>query len=514
MLFEFGATGDEIWPLIVIITIFFLVFLTRLPWTTELGSDFYTQLWFQQQFRQTKKWIQPNYLDSIINEAGTFYPPFPSSLLARIPLRWMVPVGIIMNFTFDAVLALCVYALLRSQHIDPVTSLLGASLWACLPILHPVNARLIGLGARTLGSLLYFLWALGAYVFIQGNWFSGFCVMLLISIAIIMSSQMALQNILLQSTIISIAYLNPFPLLCVLGGLIIAANMGMRDSLLLKLVHIRWYIAYGRKFIALRNNFRYLISIINKKPLQVFPYVFSSTTPGILFVGFIGLTPFIIFMFSFQGANELTPLLFFCLIVSTGAMIAAILTIKGPLEVFGESERYLEYTSPFLIIAALLYLKNINLTEPLLLGLVLCLCGIFINQTLFKISSISKTITQSISFDDVEEVSKILKPLGRRRIATSPISLASKLSIGLSDLNKHHFLHVLLLGKVNGEYPWPTNIGKYPYLDTRPEFLNFYEIDTVIIQRSHLKDLPEETNTKQLESWKRWSTDSFEIFTR
>ena len=97
---EYWTVVNFALELTAIIALLIVVFLTRLPWVMELGSDFYTQLWLQQQFRQSKKWIKPTYIDSIIPNAVSFYPPFPASFLARMPNNLVAPVGILLNFFF------------------------------------------------------------------------------------------------------------------------------------------------------------------------------------------------------------------------------------------------------------------------------------------------------------------------------------------------------------------------------------------------------------------------------
>jgi hypothetical protein len=497
-----------------VIILFLITFITRLPWITHLGSDFYTQYWWQQQFRLSKKWIKPIYVDSIITEASTFYPPFPASFFARLPEKWVVPIGLLANFAFDAICAVCLYALMQFQDFDPLTSFLSAILWVCLPILHPVNARLIGLGGRTLGPLLFSLWMIGAYSAVNGHWIIGAGVMLLTTLLIALSSQMALQCLLLHSLIISVAYQNLIIILISFIGLIIIFNTNLRDLFLLKLVHIRWYYAYGIRLLKNRNSFHALIILANKNPAQAICYVLSSTLPGIIIVGFVGLVPLTPFIFKSLGEFNKSPLLFFCFVAAAGGVIGSILTLKGPLEVFGESERYLEYVSPFFVIAAVILYDGGRLNEILLLCIILSLFGVFVNLILSRLDRLSEMMGAINYSGEIDCIRKILEPLGSRHIATSPISMASKLSVELNRSSQFKFLHVLLLDKKTGQHPWPTSAGAYPYLDTRPEFLDFYGIDTVIVDRAHLRYLPEATNTLQLLGWKQWSSPMYEIFTR
>jgi hypothetical protein len=121
--------GSVAWPLVVGFVLLACAMLTRLPWATEVGSDFYTQLWWQRQFRRSKSWLIPQFKDSVIRDAVAFYPVVPACIYARLPERLVVPTGVLMNYSADAVSAICIYALLTYHNLDSATSLLSALLF-------------------------------------------------------------------------------------------------------------------------------------------------------------------------------------------------------------------------------------------------------------------------------------------------------------------------------------------------------------------------------------------------
>ena len=365
--------GSVAWPLVVGFVLLACAMLTRLPWATEVGSDFYTQLWWQRQFRRSKSWLIPQFKDSVIRDAVAFYPVIPACIYARLPERLVVPTGLLMNYSADAVSAICIYALLTYHNLDSATSLLSALLWLCLPILHPVNARLVGLGARTLGPLLHLNWILGAYLALGGHWAVGGGVMVLLGACIVLSSQMGLQSMLLQASVISIVYLSPAPILGAIGGVAVAMSVGARDSIAFKIVHIRWYFKHGRRFLASRNSIREFFSAFTKHPALAIRYVVCSTTLGVSAVGLIGVLPIVLSGWFLESPSQIPPFVFFCCVVTFAGAIGALMTLKGPLEVFGESERYLEYASPFLVMGVILMASKSGLVERVLLGLAISL---------------------------------------------------------------------------------------------------------------------------------------------
>lgn len=514
-----GADGawmvDSVsWPILVGVVLFACAMLTRLPWATELGSDFYTQLWWQRQFRRSKAWIRPQFEDSVIRDAATFYPPLPACLYARLPERLVVPVGVLSNYSADAISAFLIYALLKLHNLDPVASVLSSVLWLSLPILHPANARLIGLGSRTLGPLLHSIWLLGVYFALQEHSSAGFFVMILFGVFIILSSQMAFQSMILQATVISLAYFSPLALFSLFLSIAIVLAIGARDFLAFKLVHIRWYLKHGRIYLASRNNFIRLFKDLRRLRLSSFIYFVGSTTPGVILVGFIGLFPILPALSPSQLPASTTSFVSFCLVVTVAGAFGMLITLIGPFEVFGESERYLEYASPFILMSAILLCRRNGLNERLFIGLTISLYGIFANLLVYRSGMIKSILLGNSFFAAVNQVRNALQSLGARRIATSPMPLASKLSYGLNEPTRYTFLHVLVCQRKFHRIPWSTNPALYPYVDTRQEFLDDYRIDTVIIDRAHLPLLPDANGVSNLKDWTRIKTSLFEIFIR
>ena len=179
-----------------------------------------------------------------------------------------------------------------------------------------------------------------------------------------------------------------------------------------------------------------------------------------------------------------------------------------------ESSHYHEYASPFLGMWVILLVSKSGLVRRVLLGLAISLFGVFLNLAVYRAKSLVAVMRENHSLDGVEEVRAALAPFGPMCIATSPISFASKLSVGMDDPQHYSFLNVLVCDRPSRRIPWPLFPAVYPYLDTRAEFLDEFDIDTIIVQRSDLHRLSEENATTQLTDWNRLTTPSYEIFIR
>jgi len=502
------------WPLVVGLVLLACALLTRLPWATELGSDFYTQVWWQRQFRRSKAWLRPQFQDSVASDPATFYPPFPASLLARLPEKLVVPSGVLANYGCDAAHAGLVYGLLVYNDIHPSTALLAAVLWVVMPILFPVNARLVGLGARTVGPLLHSGYLIGIYLALSGHPMTGTIVSLLCGTATFFTSQFGVQSLVLQSLGLSAAYLNVLPATILALSAVAVLLLGGREALRLKLVHVRHYMQHGRRFLADRNSFSALRRTWKRHPLLAIPYCFTSTTIGVLLVGMIGVVP-IALSVDLTAVSTDIPLLRFSLAVAGIASVGVIATMKGPLEVLGEAERYMEYASPFVIVAAVLAsAPNSPVYLSLLLGIVLALLGTYANLSMYLFGKIVQVMRLDHASGQVTEVHDLLRRHGAARIATAPMSLSSILSVTSSGEPRHTYLHYLLWDRCTQRFPWSSSPSVFPHLDTRPEFLDSYGINAVVFERRKIGQLQGANGIENLTHWDRVDTPEYVLFFR
>lgn len=487
-------------------------------WANKLGSDFYTQFFLQRAYRNTQSLSLSNLPNSVIKEVGTFYPIIPAILYAKITEKYVIPFGICLNYTCDFVLGIIIYFYVIHLGYTLYTSGLFAALWLTLPILHPINARLIGLGARTIGTLLVFIFFLGLILcFVHGVYF-GLFLSVISAVLVFLSSQFGTQALLLLTIGLSIGLLSPLPIIIFMGSLGICftiPSFEMAKKLRLKRLHIEWYLKMYRLFLGSRNSLSVVVNLIKSgKMISLFLYLIQSTTPFIVTTGISGLIVLLSFMslqkINLQYLQYTDPLPLILLSVSLTGFVGAILTFKGPLSVFGESERYIEYITPFLVLlTALCFNDSPLLREGLLLAILCSITLIIINLLVNMKSEIPNALKLVINKKNTE-LYVVLQKFGYRRIATSPLSLASELSLFAPQ--GHLFIFHLLFDTNSVELHWPKPPAVYPYLDLRESSLEKLNVNTVIISKKHLGNMLGVNNPVEISEWGKVELDDYIIY--
>jgi len=84
-------------------------------------------------------------------------------------------------------------------------------------------------------------------------------------------------------------------------------------------------------------------------------YAVGRTTVGVYAVDLVGLLPIVLSSWSLGSFSTTPAFAFLCGVVTIAGTFGALMTVKGPLEMFGEPERYLEYASPFFVMVGMVF---------------------------------------------------------------------------------------------------------------------------------------------------------------
>lgn len=470
---------------------------TRIPFLLAPSSDKATQLWVIETFAVNRR-IAPLHFPDSLRQGMLAYPPLPHLLFAFLPRRLRPVVGTATNLTADVVHALTVYVVLTTAidgqgQITPVSPAMAFTLlFATLPILHPINARLAGIGARTIGPLLFTLYALSLYAALNGASlaFHGACVV--IAVLIILSSQFALQATLATSLLLSLFLLSFLPVLLIaaaMGAGLLIPNLNIGPQLRCKLWHYRWYMTALHRPIDTRNSLARIRHIFAGRSadawLRLAVYLVSSTTPTIVMLG-IGTIAFAAAqMWPPIDRIEFSPLLVFCMSIVAASLLLCAATVQGPLKIFGEAERYVEYAAPFATLAVALPSSVGSVEVALLLLLVLVNVIVIVVQWSITILPMLRASVDFQPTDDMKGLVAFLDGRPGRRIVASPIFLASALAMLCK--GNHAFLHVLVTDSDGRFSHWTEDLVGYPHLRGRADhFARRYKADTIVLDRDSL----------------------------
>ncbi|GIX11204.1 hypothetical protein FK498_05785 [Elioraea sp. Yellowstone] len=468
---------------------------TRIPFLLMPSSDKATQLWIIETFAANRR-IAPLRFQNSLRQGMLAYPPLPHFFLAFLPRHLRLAAGAAVNLLADVIHVLIVYVVLRlllAGHDTPgdvSPTLAFALLFATLPILHPVNARLAGIGARTIGPLLFTLYAMALFQAQHASSPLFHVVCIVTGIAIVLASQFALQVLVGISLFLSAWMSSVVPGVIValsigIGALIPGLNIG--PQLRCKMQHYRWYASARNLHIDMRNSLAQIRKILGGEPRTAGPrlivYLVSSTTPAAVVLGTGTLVLAAVRAWPWPDGVDANPFITFAVGIVIGASLLCLLTIRGPLRIFGEAERYVEYAAPFavVVVASAYVAEGADVGAVLLL--VILNCSVIAGQWTI---SVLPQLRSAIGFEPTDDLKALVAFLDRRpgrRIVTSPIFLAS--SLALLSRGEHEFLHVLVADADGRFSHWHEDLIGYPHLRGRAShFVERYRADTMVLERS------------------------------
>ena len=338
------------------------------------ASDYAVHLWFVKRFQRGQPFNRLD-VDNGLFAGRTGNTVFPYWLYARLPERWIVPVGIACNQLYDVITAYvlygCLWAWLPMGYVQGIpfsVPCFGALLYVTTPLLHSMSARLISVGSRTLGTLLsivYFI-CLGAFLNGSMGFYPGLAVLFVLAACIVFSSKFALQTLVFVSLALSLITLDYRPALLAgafLGALALVPGLNVGVFFRTRLSHARWYLkAIGHPTMRLqlttvyRGNWatiRDLPRLIRENPkhglwvliAHVVPVVVAYSVPGLLWWAVLSLS-------AGGGVPAAYPYGHAASMVLACLLVTAVTSVR-PFIIFGEAERYLETALPFLVLLLL-----------------------------------------------------------------------------------------------------------------------------------------------------------------
>jgi len=439
---------------------------TRIIFILVESSDFDVHLWFihfyKKNFRLDNKQVK-----TALNKGYVGYPPLPHILISRLPKKYWIAAGILGNIGFDLLSVMVIYFSSNwflggneFAQVKPLMSVGGicALIFLTSPTLHPLTARLMAMGGRTLSNLLILCYFIAfAFLFIS-KLYILIPICIILGILVILSSQFGLQVLTFFSVGLSIYYFDVLPLLvlaaCFVTG-IITPKLGIKQQLTAKISHYAWYnTAFPGRSTDKRNSFREIWPLFKRmftttgkvKAFDHFSnYLVKRFTPFIILYSMPTLLLFVYWLTS--GQIQLDQLILnermnYAFAISTIGFVTFLLVSLKPLAFLGEAERYLEYSTSFFSILFLYSFMSANTTFSLLLLLVVYQVFIILVNFILSLKSnlLAKFMIQpDASFNTLID---FLKSLGPRKYLSIPTKLNAKLSIHLQDQSFFHIYHV------------------------------------------------------------------------
>lgn len=421
-----------------------------------------------------KKWNDYRILDSV--NPGTF--PRPSLfhfIISRFPKHSWRIVAVLGNYLSDIATGIWVYVVfyLSSIHLLELAAFearlggfLAMLLFLTSPLLFPNLARLKANNNRTLGLLLctlYFTFIFG--VIEMGGIITG-VLALLTAYLIILASTFGMQVIIFFSIPLSILYLNILPILIpavVIGIGWLFPVSGVRSLLIFKKYHTQMYYSQLNSHSIRKRNLFYNIYliikfIVNKKFKKSIDLLTNHSPLLILLysVPILWLIPFLVMNYGLpESTISNSSIWLFCNSMIISSSIIFLGTSIGPGRIFGQAERYFEYSLPMLCVGITVWVfHEIKLANSVLIGFIIFqialipLLHLLYNSTsIIRLLSYKKILSIDISEETTEVVDFLKEQPNELKVATLPMKLArlfSSLTLDVEYNRIKYYNHMML----------------------------------------------------------------------
>lgn len=422
-------------------------------------SDYAAHLWFVKRYQRG----QP--FNSLEVENGLFQGRtgnslFPYWLYARLPERWSVPVGIACNQLYDVVTAYvlygCLWAWLPASQVQGLpfsVPCFGALLYVTTPLLHPMSARLISIGSRTLGTLLssvYFI-CLGAFLHGSMGLYPGLVVLFTLAACIVFSSKFALQTLVFVSLALALVLWDYRPALLAgafLGVLALVPGLNIRVFYWTRLSHARWYLkAIGHETMRLQLTTVYrgdwgtiqsLPRIIRENPKHGLWVLLAHVPPIVVAYSLPGLLWWVVLALEGNGAGPAFPAYGYAVNMTMACLLVTAVTSVRPFIIFGEAERYMEVALPFLVLLLLGATPESGLANLWILLLV-NLFFVMFNRSFMAREEIAARFKLKSDKDFVALLEFVRQLPDGRRIITAPAKTAKAMDVEMEGDYAYYF---------------------------------------------------------------------------
>lgn len=287
-------------------------------------------------------------------------------MVSRFPKAWRNRVATLQNIVFDVLWLAGVYAAAWSFMPAGAAGIAGLSgpglvalLFATMPALSPVNARVLGgAKARCFGGFIGFVYVGALYLAVTQSplWYGAAAVFFGVTV---LGSVFATQAMIAVSVGLSLWFLTPGPVLVVAVTLAVGwlvPPLGLHGVMVWKYHHYGAYLTMVKdgSLLAGRNNLREAakaLSMLRSDPLRTLDHFVRHFVPVALVWAAPALVvvPLALLPEGVAGWRALAtaPGGEFALAVAASLLAAAVLTGTRPFLFLGESERYMEFATPF-----------------------------------------------------------------------------------------------------------------------------------------------------------------------
>lgn len=500
--------------LLLIIVGLLFGFSIRLPFAFFRASDGFGEYSKLIALSQ-KRWIDYKIPDAA--NPGTF--PRPSLVhffISRFPKSIWRPVAILFNISADLTIAVFLYfltpALLGNLiELTPSTAqsagFLSMMVFLSTPILLPITARLKATNGRAISLLMTTAYFFSLWHGMEVHLWIGGVIAFILAYLIFLTSTFASQVILFFSIPMSVLYLNATPLLIPLTVLTLGYFLpftGIRSLLIFKYWHTQFFASVFLKtrvgqrnlfanifkfFVQLKTN---LIEAKNLLMLDTPLFILLYSVPGLwlLFSNWMG-----------QGWLPWywqEPLAKFLWIILFSSGVVFVATATGIGRIFGEAERYFEYSSPMvtMLIVVLTFTYQSNPVLMLLALIFLQISVVVLVHTFEDSSRITRLIRyepaiHSRSVKDL--IDYLLNLKGDIRIITLPdkfCRLLSSQTLEPSQGRIKYYYRMMLTHQSfkNGMENYFRDSSTASSFDISPSEMNrHYGINRVVVEKKFLE---------------------------
>lgn len=433
-------------------------FIIRILFILTKTSDTDFHIW-NIKLRNTLKRIRAHHSnDSLIN-GYRGYPPLPHEVLRLFPEKYQVAVGRFINSIYDLISIVITfyaaqYLFINYWGFPQIASLspafMAALIFSTTPKLFPVNSRLNSIGGRPMGLTLNIIYFLLLFLVLQ-KYYLAIPFVILTGLAIILSSQFGMQNMVGVSVLITFLMLRAEPLvmlILIFGIGVIVPHFGIKALLVRKIAHFRWYIKNmeSGNTATGRNRFSDIIRL----PYTMFKdfglFLYQITTKITLIIAITSM-PLLFVLIYLVFVNDIflseilhDQVLFYLAMLTVADSILFILTSLKSFLFLGEAERYLEFCITPVAIMFIYYIYVYSLTpeKTIIIVLLIHLCIIIFNFLYLK----SEEFSAELRWDyekDLKGVVNFLESSAPQRIITIPLKTAYAISALSKPKHKYYY---------------------------------------------------------------------------
>ena len=413
----------------------------------------------------------------------------------------------VINCLYDFGTMMILYLYLHATFGDSYIEAFGNSLTMgffvaatlCLsPALIPLNSRTRGGGARTMGLFLCTMYFLALYE-ITNEYDPLLMIVCVISLlALLFSGQFGHQVAVFGTivfSLITLEYISTIPLaificICTLVSKDLSAFFWCKF-----LAHFRYYTSTMKgTLVEDRKN-----NLLNLPFKNNFPFFDKSRIRIFIYLSPIYFLPCIYLATIYSGTSVFftdisESFIQYCQYLSLSLIIIGFITFLYPFSVFGQSERYLEFATPFSLVSFLYMLNGSNAVELLVLFSLLI--------SFFHLFLLNRKSKDSSSPDLMDSEKVFIEQLGDATILVSPY----KRTFDCFETSSEKIRYFIPLINTNSRANWNENYNLFEYYSKYKsdwvEWNEKYGITHLLVHNG--KNMKSKTDFKSLELLKKF----------